>query len=75
MAKPLVLTKENVLPTMEGDMDSELSYEERAENILPNWSYWGGGVVLIKKENWYKSQKKIIAILKQLRKAKNERSK
>jgi hypothetical protein len=55
-------------------MDSELSYEERAENILPNWSYWGEGVVLIKKENWYKSQKKIIAILKQLRKAKNERS-
>ena len=47
-------------------------YEKRAEKIMPDWSYWGEGIVLIKREHWYKSRKKIIAILKNLHKAKKK---
>lgn len=49
---------------------SEIEYEERAENIMPKWSSWGGGLVKIKKLYWYQSRIRIIAILKQLHRSK-----
>lgn len=45
-------------------------YQDRAEKIMPTWSEWGGGVVMIKKEQWYKSRARIISILRQLHRAK-----
>jgi len=51
---------------------SDLSYDERAENIMPKWCFWGEGIVLLKKEDYYKSRVRIVAILKQLGKAKNK---
>jgi hypothetical protein len=49
---------------------SETKYEERAEKIMPQFTFWGEGIILIKKEEWYKSRYRIIAILKQLHRAK-----
>jgi len=48
----------------------ESNYEERAENIMPVFTFWGEGIVLIKKDHWYKSRGRIISILKQLHRAK-----
>ncbi len=45
--------------------NKEVNCEDRAEEIMPNFSFWGDGVVLVKKEQWYKSRDKIIALLKQ----------
>lgn len=53
---------------------SENNYEERAEKIMPQFTFWGEGIILIKKEEWYKSRYHIIAILKQLHRAKNKRA-
>ena len=44
----------------------EVNYEQRAEKIMPDWTFWGDGIVLINKKQWYKSRDRIIAILKQL---------
>ena len=49
---------------------TESKYEERAENIMPKWSCWGDGLVRIKRVYWYQSRIRIIAILKQLHRAK-----
>jgi hypothetical protein len=49
---------------------SETKYEERAEKIMPQFTFWGEGIILIKKEEWYKSRYRIIDILKQLHRAK-----
>lgn len=51
---------------------ADLEYEERAEKIMPKWSSWGGRIVEIKKKYWYESRNRIISILKQLHKAKQQ---
>ena len=61
--------------TTEQDQQEQFDYEDRASKIMPTWSFWGEGVVLVKKEQWYKSRAKIIAILKQLHRAKKARVK
>jgi len=43
---------------------------DKSIKILPNWTFWGSGVVLVTKEQWLKSESKIEAILKQLHRAK-----
>ena len=43
---------------------------DKSIKILPNWTFWGSGVVLVTKEQWIKSESKIEAILKQLHRAK-----
>ena len=48
----------------------ENNYENRAEKIMPQFTFWGEGIILIKKDEWYKSHYRIIAILKQLHRAK-----
>ena len=50
--------------------ETEEEYIERAAMILPDWTFWGEGIVLVKKEHWLKSESKIEAILKQLHRAK-----
>ena len=50
--------------------ETEEEYIERAATILPDWTFWGEGIVLVKKEHWLKSESKIEAILKQLHRAK-----
>ena len=50
----------------------DLEYEERAEEVMPKWSSWGGGIVEIKKKYWYESRNRIISILKQLHRAKKQ---
>ena len=51
----------------------DFEFEDRAENVLPTFTYWGTGIVLIKKEQWYKSRDRIKAILKQLHREKVRR--
>lgn len=50
----------------------DLGYEERAEEVMPKWSSWDGGIVEIKKKYWYESRNRIVSILKQLHKAKKQ---
>ena len=45
--------------------NKEVNCEDRAEEVMPNFSFWGDGVVLVKTEQWYKSRDKIIALLNQ----------
>jgi len=45
---------------------------DRVANIMPNWAYWGGGVILVSKKEWQSSETKIAAILNQLSKTKKQ---
>ena len=51
-------------------MPREEDYQGTAAEIMPAWSFWGAGVVLVKQEQWQRSQNKIASILKQLHKTK-----
>ena len=57
---------------MADDNQELFDYQDRAANIMPQWSYCGGGVFLVKKEQWYKSERRIIAILRQMHRAKKK---
>lgn len=46
--------------------------EDRAEKIMPNWSYWGTGVVLVSKKSWLESRRRIVSVLKQLSRSKKQ---
>jgi len=48
----------------------DLTLEDRAANFLPDFIFWGEGIVVIKQKDWWKSRNRIKAILKQLHKAK-----
>lgn len=45
-------------------------YFERAEEIMPVFSYWGEGIIVINKEQWRRSRYKIQSLLKHLHQAK-----
>ena len=51
-------------------MMNELDYEKRVGSIMPSWTFWGEGIVLVNKKQWYKSRDRILAILKQMHKTK-----
>lgn len=53
-------------------MLTDLEYEERAEKVMPKFSSSCSGIVEIKKKYWYESRSRIISILKQLHKAKQQ---
>jgi len=55
---------------MDEDVKEKFDYKDRAAKILPEWSYWGEGIVLVKREQWERSERKIISMLKNLRKLK-----
>ena len=55
--------------TNEPSQETE-EYKQRAEYIMPHFSYWGSGVVLVSRIEWEKSNRRICAILKQLHRAK-----
>lgn len=45
---------------------------DRVTMIMPNWTYWGTGVVLVSKKEWQASEMRIAAILKQLSRSKKQ---
>jgi len=51
---------------------SKEDIETRTENIMPKWSFWGDGVILVSKKEWYKSRNKIVSILKQMSRSKKQ---
>jgi len=51
---------------MDKEVEETFYYQDRAENLMPSFSYWGDGITVIKAEQWYKSRLRIIAILKTL---------
>jgi len=48
------------------------SNEERAGNLMPVWTFWGDGIVLVTKTNWLKSQRKIESLLRQVSRSKKQ---
>lgn len=55
----------------EDDMKEQDDYiEERAAKIMPTFTFWGNGIVLITQKEWQKAEKRIRAIFRQLSKAK-----
>ena len=46
--------------------------EERAGNLMPVWTFWGVGVVLVSKDNWLKSKRKIESLLRQVHRSKKQ---
>ena len=51
----------------------EFEFEDRASDVLPTFTYWGSGIVLVSQEQWWKSRDRIKAILRQLHKEKMRR--
>ena len=49
-----------------------MSIEERAAKLMPNWSYWGSGVVLVPKNNWLKSRRRMESLLQQVSRSKKQ---
>lgn len=45
-------------------------YCQRAAKIMPVYTYWGSGVVLITHKEWLKANERLCSILNQLHKAK-----
>lgn len=54
--------------------EEEFNYQDRAERIMPDFYFWGEGIVIIRRDEYYRSRARIIAILKQLRRAKELRT-
>ena len=46
--------------------------EERAAKLMPDWTYWGSGVVLVPKSNWLKSRRRIESLLQQVSRSKKQ---
>ncbi len=50
----------------------EYEIEERVAVIMPNWSYWGNGIVLVSKNEWQASEKRINSVIRQLSRSKKQ---
>lgn len=51
-------------------MDSNI--EERAAKLMPEWTFWGDGVVLVTKGNWLRSERRLQSLLRQVSRSKKQ---
>ena len=52
--------------------DFDNNIERAAANLMPVWTFWGDGVVLVSKNNWLKSQRRIESLLRQVHRSKKQ---
>ncbi len=48
------------------------SIEERTTNILPTFTFWGDGIVLVTQKEWRKSARRAESVFKQLSRSKKQ---
>lgn len=46
----------------------ENNYAQRVAKIMPVFTFWGDGIVLVTRKEWLKAERRIESILKQLHK-------
>lgn len=48
-------------------------FDIKASDLMPSWFFWGQGIVLVKREDWSKANRRIEGLLRELHKVKKSR--